>query len=187
MINATNRHSFRNLNFDEVSVSNRLAFQEYVHSQRAGAVRSQSGHPRPMRRSSNGSADIDSAAVKRLRLSNELTKAKSQIVVYKKKFLEAKEHYRTLVIEELAMSSLLPQAAEEAANKSTDESDEVTTAEGDGVIYIIHDGKAVCVPRTEIIYLSDIVNVISGSSPHILPAIISTSATGNTSTSSPLA
>jgi hypothetical protein len=103
--------------------------------------------------------------VKRLRLINELTKAKSQIVVYKKKLPEAKEHYRTLVIEELAMSSLLPQAAEEAADESTDESDEVTTAEGDGVIYIIHDGKAVCVPRTEIIYLSDIVNVISGSSP----------------------
>ena len=61
------------------------------------------------------------------------------------------------------MSSLLPQAAEEA----TDKSDEVTTAEGDGVIYIIHDGKAVYVPRTEIIYLSNIVNVISeSSSPH---------------------
>ena len=74
MINDTNRHSFRNWNFGEISVSNRLAFQEYVHSQRAGAVR-----PRPGRL-----GDIDPAAAKRLRLSNESTKAKSQIVVYKK-------------------------------------------------------------------------------------------------------
>jgi hypothetical protein len=92
----------------------------------------------------NGSANSDTAAAKCLRISNELTKAKNQIAEYKRKLLAAKEHYCTLVNDEQATSLLLPSAAIR-----------------DGIIYIVLDGRAVFIQSTDIIYLSDIANMIS--------------------------
>ncbi len=78
----------------------------------------------------------DTAAAKHLRLSNELTKAKSQIAEYERKLQAAKEHHCKSVNEEQAMSLPLPLAATR-----------------EGIIYVILDGRAMCIPSTDIIYL----------------------------------
>jgi hypothetical protein len=104
------------------------------------------------------------AAAKHQRLSNELTKAKSHIAEYERKLLAAKEHYCTLVNEEQAMSLLL-----------------LLSAAREGVTYFILDGRDVCIPRTNIIYLSDTIDVILSSFHHHLLAIIAKNTMGNMS------
>jgi hypothetical protein len=143
LVSDTNRNSFWLWNFDGISVSARSVFQDYVDSQRAEANQRRCGTSLAL----NGSGDSDTATAKPLRLSNELTKAKSQVAeYYKRKLLAAKEHHCKLVNAEQATSLPLPSA---------------TATEG--VILIILDGRAVCIPSTDIIYLSDITDVISRS------------------------
>jgi hypothetical protein len=61
-----------------------------------------------------------------------------------------------------------------------------SAAARDGVIYIILDGRAVFIPSTDIIYLSDIANMIFRTFCHHLVATIDKNAMGNMSSSSPL-
>jgi hypothetical protein len=76
LVSDMNRHSFQLWNFNGISgVSARLAFQDYVDSQREEANWQRCGISLAL----NGSGDSYASAVKCLRLSNELTKAKSQI------------------------------------------------------------------------------------------------------------
>jgi hypothetical protein len=75
LVSELNRHSFWLCNFDGINVSPRLAFQDYVDSQRAEANWQQCGASLVL----NGSGDSDTAAANCQKLSNELTKAKSQM------------------------------------------------------------------------------------------------------------
>jgi hypothetical protein len=142
LVTDTNTYSFWLWNFNGISVSVRLAFQDYVDFQRADLNRWLHGTSLAL----NGLGDSDAAAAKHLRHSNGLTKAKSQIAEYKRKLLAAKEHHFKLVNEEQATSLPLPMAAAR-----------------EGIIYVILDRRALRIPSTDIIYLSDITDMISRS------------------------
>jgi hypothetical protein len=141
LVSDMNRLSFRLWNFDVISVSAHTAFQIYVDSQRSESIRRRRGTT-SLALSNDGSRDSDSAAAKRLKLSNELTKARSQIAECERKLLAARKHYHRLANEEQATppSSLPPATAQV------------------GSIHVILDGKAVTIPITDIIYMSDILD-----------------------------
>ena len=151
-----NRLSFRLWNFDEISVSARTAFQIYVNSQRSEAIRRRRG-TKSLALSNDGLRDSNSAAAKRLKLSNELTKARSQIAECERKLLAAREHYRRLANEEQATppSSLPPATARV------------------GSIHVILDGKAVTIPITDIIYMSDILDRMITNGSQLSPSSVS--------------